>query len=61
MDDFHKQLLNSLIKDWTDEQISKYIEEKEEEIRRMEEWLRHLKWMRRKKKVVKDTGTRHGH
>jgi hypothetical protein len=62
MKEFHKELLDSLIKDWTLEQIETYITELEEREVELTNWIRYLKTVRKKKarKPPLDTGDRGG-
>jgi hypothetical protein len=62
MKEFHKEMLDSLIKDWNWLQIDNYITELEETETELNGWIRYLKTVRKKKirKPPVDTGTRGG-
>jgi len=62
MNDFHKDMLKDVIKDWSVEQVEDYINELEERASDLSEWIRLLKMIRRKKirKPVYDNGPRGG-
>ena len=62
MDDFHKELLGSLVKDWNVGQLEFYITELEERIVLLNEWIAYLRILKRKmtRKQPLDTGVRGG-
>ena len=62
MYDFHKDLLNELVKDWTVQQVDTYIAELEERVTMLHDWVKHVKIVRKKKmrKPVFDNGVRSG-
>jgi hypothetical protein len=62
MSDFHKELLDEIIREWTTNQLNNYITQLEYREIDLKEWIRHLKSIRKKrtKKAPLDTGTRSG-
>lgn len=62
MSDYHKELLDEILKDWTTEQLEVYITGLEERLTQLDNWVGHLKTIRKKKlrKRPVDTGTRGG-
>lgn len=62
MDDFHKALSSELIKDWSITQLEIYIHELERRASQLDEWIKHVKTLRKKKmrQPPVDTGVRGG-
>ncbi len=62
MNEFHKEMLSEIIKDWTTEQLEIYIEGLEKREIELSDWIKHLRTIRRKKtrKPVYDNGPRGG-
>ena len=62
MAEFHKDLLNELIKDWDDTRLETYIHELEDRVKLLNEWIRHVRTVRRKRtrKSVFNNDTRGG-
>ena len=61
MNDFHKELLSEIVRDWTIEQVEDYIALLEKRAVDLGEWIKHLRTIRRKKaRKVFDTGARDG-
>jgi uncharacterized small protein (DUF1192 family) len=62
MQEFHKEMLDTIIKDWDLTKVETYIAELEERRALLDQWIRHLKDTRRKKmrKPAFDTGDRSG-
>jgi hypothetical protein len=62
MDEFHKELLIELVKDWTLVALDVYLAELQERARDMDDWIKLVKIIRRKKvrKPIYDTGVRGG-
>lgn len=62
MSEYHKELLNGIVKDWTIEQIEDYIAQLEKRAEGLNDWIKHLKTIRKKKarKTSPDTGARDG-
>lgn len=62
MSDYHKELLDEILKDWTTEQLEVYITGLEERLTQLDNWVGHLKTIRKKKlrKRPVDTGVRGG-
>jgi hypothetical protein len=62
MNDFHQELLDEIIREWTTNQVNNYIIQLEKRAVDLKEWIRHLKTIRKRKtrKAPLDTGTRGG-
>jgi hypothetical protein len=62
MDDFDKELLTELIKEWNISKIEEYIAQLEQRLVKIDDWIKYVKTIRRKKvrKIPLDTGTRGG-
>ena len=62
MSEYHKELLDGIVKDWTVKQIEDYITELENRVAGINEWIKHLRTIRKKKtrKTSPDTGIRSG-
>lgn len=62
MSDFHKELLSELTEDWNIQQLETYIYELQKRAVELNDWIKHVKTIRRKKvrKPPVDTGTRGG-
>lgn len=56
---FHKELLDEIIKEWTTNQVNNYIAQLEEREKNLKQWIRHLKSIRKRKKPL-DNGVRGG-
>jgi putative ubiquitin-RnfH superfamily antitoxin RatB of RatAB toxin-antitoxin module len=64
MNNFHKELLQEIINDWTDNQLDSYIFRQEERLEDVKEVIKDLKEIRRRRNKNKrkplDTGVRGG-
>jgi hypothetical protein len=61
MSDFHKEMVEELVRGWTTIQITEYILKLEERIKDTQNMIRTLKTLRRKKnRKLYDTGVRDG-
>ena len=62
MNEFHKEMLGEIIKDWNLAQIEIYIEGLEKREIELSEWIKHLKTIRKRKvrKPIYDNGPRGG-
>jgi hypothetical protein len=62
MNEFHKEMLDTIIKDWDVVKVDTYISELEERGKLLKEWIRHLRVIRKKKVRTHpvDTGIRSG-
>jgi hypothetical protein len=62
MNDFHKELLSEIIQTWNVEKIESYIVLLEQRSIDLNDWIKHLRTIRRKKtrKQPLDTGVRGG-
>lgn len=59
---FHKELLDEIIQEWTTGQVNNYIAQLEERAANLKQWIRHLKSIRKKMKrrLTPDNGVRGG-
>ena len=62
MSEFHKELLDEIIREWTNDQVNHYIAQLELRAVDLSEWIRHLKTVRRRRtrKMTPDNGVRGG-
>jgi len=61
MDDFQKELVTDLIKNWSDAELEAYVAELNTRAVQLDNWIRHVKTLRKKKrKRPMDTGVRGG-
>lgn len=62
MSEFHKELLDEIIREWTANQVDNYIMQLEERAIHLSEWIKHLKTIRRRKsrRLTPDNGLRGG-
>lgn len=62
MPDYHKELLSEILQEWSIAKVEGYILQLEQKRIEMEDWIKHVKSIRKKKvrKAPMDTGVRGG-